>query len=49
MLGSCEKVCDFVESAEKGRKLVKWKLNQVLIGANFCLTSIRLFLYSQKS
>ena len=24
-----EKICDFIESVEKGRKLVKWKSNQV--------------------
>ena len=34
---------------KKNRNLVEWKSNQIWIGSNFCLTSIRLFLCSQKT
>ena len=49
MSGLFERVIDFVESAEKSRKLVEWTSNQVWIWSNLCPTSKRLSLCYQES
>ena len=47
MLGPLEHICDFVKSIENGRKLVKWKSNQISIGPNFSPNSKQLFLVTE--